>query len=649
MDNTENILETLNDFKRDLKRIFSSDKVESIKTDLIRTEIGRFCKEDVKRVENQLEDVVDKINSPIQIALLGRYSHGKSSLVNALFQIDDIHKLPDGPGIVTSKITHVRFHERKEDVVKVALDEEETSIGFEQFQDEVQGNGDKELLSSVDYYKMFLPIGSSDIARQFAKNNIELVDMPGLGGRYFHDTETTRERLDDMDMVIVPIKITEIEEAADKIKYFLDNVKVPIIPVFTFEDEGLKSPMYRDCLGDPEKMFSKAREILLKENNLPKLRSSVTNLISLPSIKDENGKEHPNVDNLRFMIRRLVSNSRQKTKVAKVYKRHVDVIIRTLSAFNEQIKRLKDDCEKRTKNMSTKKGKLSFDEIISNDKSLQRSRERLELEINQIISECYSEIQSRASEILSTDSKDMLEGKVASVKTNLNTSFKSRAKKINDRLNDYLLELRAVLEKMIDGMQIPDTTKSEKKQQIEMDINLKRSVLTWNDVLTYNYDTDKLSGATVGLGKAQDTLESIMNLNSLILLGVGILIFILPIIPPSWKIIGIIPIAVALLPALTANQKQNEAFNKWKNKVYTEMINCFSQTSKQDEAKEKIKIFLDELVAKIKESIESILDDYGTDIESIKRMNEYLTIKVNETSNKIEEELIDLRMGLETR
>lgn len=149
--------------------------------------------------------------------------------------------------------------------------------------------------------------------------------------------------------------------------------------------------------------------------------------------------------------------------------------------------------------------------------------------------------------------------------------------------------------------------------------------------------------------KAQDTVESIMNLNSLILLGVGILIFILPIIPPSWKIIGIIPIAVALLPALTANQKQNEAFNKWKNKVYTEMINCFSQTSKQDEAKEKIKIFLDELVTKIKESIESILDDYGTDIESIKRMNEYLTIKVNETSNKIEEELIDLRMGLETR
>ena len=79
------------------------------------------------------------------------------------------------------------------------------------------------------------------------------------------------------------------------------------------------------------------------------------------------------------------------------------------------------------------------------------------------------------------------------------------------------------------------------------------------------------------------------------------------------------------------------------------MINCFSQTSKQDEAKEKIKIFLDELVTKIKESIESILDDYGTDIESIKRMNEYLTIKVNETSNKIEEELIDLRMSLETR
>lgn len=649
MDNTENILEILNDFKRDLKRIFSSDKIEGIKTDLIKTEITRFCKEDVKRVEIQLEDVVDKINSPIQIALLGRYSHGKSSLINALFQIKDSYKLPDGPGIVTSKITHVRFHERKEDVVKVTHDEEEESIGFERFQAEVQGNGDKELLSSVDYYKMFLPIGSSAIARSFAKNNIELVDMPGLGGRYFHDTETTRDCLDEIDMVIVPIKITEIEEAADKIKYFLDSVKVPIIPVFTFEDEGLKSPMYRDCLGDPEKMFSKAREILLKENNLPKLRSSITNLIALSSIKDENGEEHPNVEHLRDMIRKLVSNSRKKAKVAKVYKRHVDVIIRTLSAFNEQIKRLKDDCEKRTKNMSTKKGKLSFDEIISNDKSLQRSRERLELEINQIISECYSEIQSRASEILSTDSKDMLEGKVASVKTNLNTSFKSRANKINDRLNDYLLELRAVLEKMIDGMQIPDTTKSEKKQQIEMDINLKRSVLTWNDVLTYNYDTDKLSGATVGLGKAQDTVESIMNLNSLILLGVGILIFILPIIPPSWKIIGIIPIAVALLPALTANQKQNEAFNKWKNKVYTEMINCFSQTSKQDEAKEKIKIFLDELVTKIKESIESILDDYGTDIESIKRMNEYLTIKVNETSNKIEEELIDLRMGLETR
>ena len=115
-------------------------------------------------------------------------------------------------------------------------------------------------------------------------------------------------------------------------------------------------------------------------------------------------------------------------------------------------------------------------------------------------------------------------------------------------------------------------------------------------------------------------------------------------------IIGIIPIAVALLPALTANQKQNEAFNKWKNKVYTEMINSFSQTSKQDEAKEKIKIFLNELMTKIKdESIGTILDDYSSDIESIKRINEGLAIKVYETSNKIEEELIDLRMSLETR
>jgi hypothetical protein len=52
---------------------------------------------------------IQTIDSPIYVGLLGRYSHGKTALINQFFSMTQEYALPEGEGIVTSKVTEITF------------------------------------------------------------------------------------------------------------------------------------------------------------------------------------------------------------------------------------------------------------------------------------------------------------------------------------------------------------------------------------------------------------------------------------------------------------------------------------------------------------------------------------------------------------
>ena len=69
--------------------------------------------------------------------------------------------------------------------------------------------------STIAFLEAKIPVGQKlNLAKNFFDNNIQLIDMPGLGGPYFDDSAMTREYVENVDLVVVAIKITEIENFA---------------------------------------------------------------------------------------------------------------------------------------------------------------------------------------------------------------------------------------------------------------------------------------------------------------------------------------------------------------------------------------------------------------------------------------------------
>ena len=102
------ISEKLVSFRNDLNQFFVS-KLNNFKFDEVRDKIIRFYDTEFTKISKRVDYSAKLLNSPIYVGLLGRYSHGKTALLNSMFNIREDYRLPEGEGVVTSKITRVEF------------------------------------------------------------------------------------------------------------------------------------------------------------------------------------------------------------------------------------------------------------------------------------------------------------------------------------------------------------------------------------------------------------------------------------------------------------------------------------------------------------------------------------------------------------
>ncbi|RXJ86318.1 dynamin family protein [Arcobacter sp. CECT 8985] len=174
---------------------FAYEKKEVVYDDSITGNINRvkdLLLDDEFMPSVQLKSILDKFNRkaryPMEVAITGQFSAGKSTFLNALLSRNI---LPTGITPVTSKVNFINYGEeyKLKITYKSGAEEYHSIDAIADFTDQR-----KDELDDVKYLTLYAPM---DILK-----DISFVDTPGLNSQSQNDTETTRRVLRDVGGII---------------------------------------------------------------------------------------------------------------------------------------------------------------------------------------------------------------------------------------------------------------------------------------------------------------------------------------------------------------------------------------------------------------------------------------------------------------
>ena len=156
-------------------------------------------------------------NEYLYLAVIGQFKRGKSSLINSLIGIDI---LPTAVLPLTSMITMIKFGE--EQIVKVIFEDDKELLipGHELFNYTTE-SGNPSNIKKVRFVEILYP-------SEFLKDGIILIDTPGIGSLFLHNTKSTESFIPKIDAAIFvlsidpPITQTEFQFFED-IRLNVDN------------------------------------------------------------------------------------------------------------------------------------------------------------------------------------------------------------------------------------------------------------------------------------------------------------------------------------------------------------------------------------------------------------------------------------------
>lgn len=145
-------------------------------------------------IEGKIKENITKLqNEQIVVSVIGQFKRGKSSLINTLLseEILPISVLP-----LTAIPVFIYYGEQNELQIKIKegvlvfKNIEEIKKGLFQF---VTEKGNPENKKGVEEIKLFYP-------SELLKNNIVLVDTPGFGSIYAHNTKAAEDVIPKSDI-----------------------------------------------------------------------------------------------------------------------------------------------------------------------------------------------------------------------------------------------------------------------------------------------------------------------------------------------------------------------------------------------------------------------------------------------------------------
>jgi hypothetical protein len=417
-DRLTKIKEELQHFQNSTKKTFK-ELIDKLQDDSeIKEKFAHFQEVQVNGISKKIEYAITVLDSPIHLGLLGRYSHGKTALVNECFSIEPEYALPEGEGVVTSKITKVEFDISKSFPVclEVYRDGNENRIDIETLKASVKGQTNDTNMEMIDYYSIKLPVREK-FSELFANKKIDLIDMPGLGGPYFKDNEKTRTYIENLDMLIVVIKITKIEEASLWIEPYIHNLPIPIIPVLTFFDTWKESATFASCVNE-EEVFVQAKKILKQQ--IPSLSKYETRIIAVSA------KTKLNISGLRecvlnFVEEQNIAIEKAKKETPEVFKRKIIEISKVLDLVSIEVERSLDKLDREVKSLMPQKSFESFD--ISFQKQKNKLLSETKKQITKSIKGIFSDFQDRVRDINYITNSSEVKGRIEKIEKDVNLTL----------------------------------------------------------------------------------------------------------------------------------------------------------------------------------------------------------------------------------
>ena len=185
------------------------------KTEILGTieNVEALTKDDVGAADNRLLMVKEQLLSNcFNLVILGQFKRGKTTLINSLIGKEI---LPSSVVPLTSVVTILKNGEKTSCTISMQ-DGSEKKIRVEELTDYVTEKGNPKNIRGVRCAHIGYP-------SPFLEKGILLVDTPGVGSTFLHNTETTYEFLDHLDAAVflmsADVPISQVE------KELLDTIK----------------------------------------------------------------------------------------------------------------------------------------------------------------------------------------------------------------------------------------------------------------------------------------------------------------------------------------------------------------------------------------------------------------------------------------
>ncbi len=330
-------------------------------------EINHFLsvwKEFQTTITNDCERCKKIIDTPLYIGVIGHFSHGKSSLINALITHpkSDYEILPTGESIVTSKVTLIQFTEGT-DIERFGC-KKEGEMGFihdDEFKTLVAGKKQ----NPWDYFSINIGYEKSvdeKLFQSLSNYNICFFDTPGLASSYWSDRSELQDWLETFDVILLCIDGTNINS---KISAILSETLamckgILVIPIITKWDLWNKSSEYK---GIKEEFLARQKAKDLIKQYLPLLNESLEKgliyfvsarnyheLKEVPTELSSDYTEYWNIDQVRREIARLVIEERNtlltpRKKTAKLVEKRTKEVLDSINDLINDFEKFHTQCE----------------------------------------------------------------------------------------------------------------------------------------------------------------------------------------------------------------------------------------------------------------------------------------------------------------
>lgn len=175
--------------------------------------IEALAKEDIKTVGERLCMVREQLlSNSFNLVILGQFKRGKTTLINSLIGKEI---LPSSVVPLTSIVTILKYGEKIRCNIFME-DGSEKNVCIEELADFITEKGNPKNMRGVRCAHI-------EYSSPFLEKGMLLVDTPGVGSTFLHNTETTYEYLDHLDAALflmsADVPISQVE------KELLDTIK----------------------------------------------------------------------------------------------------------------------------------------------------------------------------------------------------------------------------------------------------------------------------------------------------------------------------------------------------------------------------------------------------------------------------------------